>query len=83
MADLYQQDPNNPDFVTERVFAQQTLLTLTIESVDTYTKELAEQIETAVSIAEAATEQFPKNADIWDAQAFEFGGVGAGARVFI
>ena len=68
MADLYQQDPNNPDFVTERVFAQQTLLTLTIESVDTYTDELAEQIETAVSIAEVATAQFPENADIWDAQ---------------
>ena len=68
MADLYQQDPNNPDFVTERVFAQQTLLTLTIESVDTYTKKLAEQIETAVSIAGAATAQFPENADIWDAQ---------------
>ena len=68
MNELYDKYPNNPDYVIERVFAQQSLLTLRIDEVNTFTPELAGQIRESVEIARTATSQFPENPEIWDAQ---------------
>ena len=68
MMALYEADSTNPDYVIERVYAQQALLTLAIKTASSYNDELASQVATAVSIASEATLQFPISSDAWDAQ---------------
>ena len=67
MAKLYKADPTNPLYVAERVYAQQVLLRLELESSASYTKELDVLVKESVSIAQSATEQFPDDPDSWDA----------------
>lgn len=67
MATLYEADPTNPMYVAERVYAQQVLLRLALESSASYTEKLDVLVKESVAIAQAATEQFPNDPDSWDA----------------
>lgn len=68
MNGLYYEYPDDANYVIERVYAQQSLLTLLIDEVDAYIPELDSLIQTSIDIAEGATSKFPTDPDIWDAR---------------